>query len=227
MGLTDRQARMAEWLNAHGRGTVQELAAAFFVSEMTVRRDLNELARGGYAQRYNGGAMCPPRAALRPIAERELLNAAEKERLSRRARRYLHDGMTVFIDSSSTCAHIVPLLTAYRGIQMVTNSMHSLALAADDHIPCIVVGGTYYEPDMCTVGSAAEAFLRGLNVDAAFFSVQGFDGELLTDSDGPQTAVRQAAMHGSAQNIFLMDPTKHGGRYLYTVCRAAEVVVDI
>ena len=66
MGLTDRQARMAEWLNAHGRGTVQELAAAFFVSEMTVRRDLNELARGGYAQRYNGGAMCPPRAALRP-----------------------------------------------------------------------------------------------------------------------------------------------------------------
>ena len=38
MGLTDRQARMAEWLNAHGRGTVQELAAAFFVSEMTVRR---------------------------------------------------------------------------------------------------------------------------------------------------------------------------------------------
>lgn len=227
MKLTARQTRMLDWLNARGRGSVRELAAAFFVSEMTVRRDLNDLARGGYVQRYNGGAMMPPGESLRPISERQLLHTAEKERLSRRARQYLRDGMTVYIDSSSTCAHIVPLLAEYRGIRMVTNSMYSLSVAAQYHIPCTVVGGTYYEPDMCTVGSAAEAFLRGLNMDVVFCSVQGIDDEVLTDGDGAQTAVRQAAMAGSAQTVFLLDQTKRGKRFLYTVCRVSEVAVEI
>ena len=82
---------------------VKKLAVHFYVSEMTVRRDLKELELLGHLKRYNGGAVYCAESNMLPIESRKLMHAGEKRRHSEAARKYMHDSMTVFIDSSSTC----------------------------------------------------------------------------------------------------------------------------
>lgn len=224
MALNKRQAAILTHLKTHGRASVKALAVQFFVSEMTVRRDLGQMESLGYVQRYTGGAVYQQEESAMPIAFRRLLHADEKAQLSRHAEKYLHDGLTVFLDSSSTCTHLVPLLAAYKNIQILTNSIPCLLAAAKHHIPCTVAGGEYLEKDMCTYGSAAERFLEQYNTDVAFFSASALsDDGLITDRDAAQTAVRRVVLQRSAQNIFLFDSTKLHKKFLHTVCRAEEV----
>ena len=51
MVLNDRQAEMAEFIKKNSRVSVKKLAEKFYVSEMTVRRDLKEMEKLGYVRR--------------------------------------------------------------------------------------------------------------------------------------------------------------------------------
>lgn len=229
MVLNDRQAEMMEFLKQNKRASVRKLAARFYVSEMTVRRDLKEMEKLGYIQRYNGGALVRDEDLL-PVEERKLLHNREKDLMSKRAKKYLRDGMTVFLDSSSTCTYIIPVLAEYKNITVVTNSMLCVMIAAKYHIPCIVAGGRFVERDMCTVGSETERFLDGVNPDLSFFSAQGIsDDGIISDSDEAQTAVRRAAMKNSAKNLFLFDGSKQHKKFPFTICRtdAADDIIVI
>jgi DeoR/GlpR family transcriptional regulator of sugar metabolism len=52
-----RQLKIKEFLVEKGFASVEELSKHFEVSEMTIRRDLDELHEQGVIQRIYGGAM--------------------------------------------------------------------------------------------------------------------------------------------------------------------------
>lgn len=222
MILNDRQNELLKLLKKHGRMSVKKLAEHFYVSEMTVRRDLKEMENCGYLQRYNGGAVYIPETTL-PVDVRKFTHLKEKKTIIENAKKHLADSMTVFIDSSSTCLYIIPALAEYKDIKLVTNSVQNLTAAAEYHIPCIISGGIYYEADMCCVGSLAEEFLRDINVDTAFFSAAAIsDDGVISDNDIYQTAVRKTVMQNSHKNIFFLDKEKCGKKCVYTLCRKED-----
>ena len=53
----ERQVRIKEHLVEKGFASIEELSKVFSVSEMTIRRDLDELQNQGLIQRIYGGAM--------------------------------------------------------------------------------------------------------------------------------------------------------------------------
>ena len=59
MLVNERQNEIYKYLQAHGATTVKTLAAKFFVSEATLRRDLTEMQRLGLIDRSHGGAGLP------------------------------------------------------------------------------------------------------------------------------------------------------------------------
>ncbi len=218
--LNERQQDIVEFIKKEKRASVKKLASQFFVSEMTIRRDLKELENQNYLKRYNGGAVYCRSDSLLPIEMRKFLNAKEKNILSKRAEKYLRDSQTVFIDSSSTCMYIIPLLTDYNDITIITNSVQNLLVAAEHHIRCSIAGGNYYERDMCTVGSETENYLRNINVDIAFLTTSGLsDDGVISDIDERQTAVRKAVMENSKKNLFLFESSKLHKKFPYTLCR--------
>lgn len=218
--LNERQQDIVEFIKKEKRASVKKLATQFFVSEMTIRRDLKELENQNYLKRYNGGAVYCRSDSLLPIEMRKFLNAKEKNILSKRAEKYLRDSQTVFIDSSSTCMYIIPLLTDYNDITIITNSVQNLLVAAEHHIRCSIAGGNYYERDMCTVGSETENYLRNINVDIAFLTTSGLsDDGVISDIDERQTAVRKAVMENSKKNLFLFESGKLHKKFPYTLCR--------
>lgn len=222
MVLNERQSELLTLLKQHGRMSVKNFSKHFYVSEMTIRRDLKEMEKCGYLQRYNGGAVYTDKGDL-PFNLRKLTHLKEKNTLIEKAKKYLTDSITVFIDSSSTCMYIIPALAEYKDITLVTNSVQSLITAAEYHIPCIISGGMCYEADMCCVGSLAEEFLHNINVDIAFLSAAAIsDDGIISDNDPSQTAVRKIAMRNSGKTIIFLDKAKCGKKYTYTLCRKDE-----
>jgi DNA-binding LacI/PurR family transcriptional regulator len=57
--MPDRRRMLLEQLQEHGSVTIAELAAALGVSDVTVRRDVNDLVRQGLAERFHGGVTLP------------------------------------------------------------------------------------------------------------------------------------------------------------------------
>ena len=55
MTLEGRKKDILDLLYERGKVSVSELAGALFVSEMTVRRDLAEMEKGGFLRRFRGG----------------------------------------------------------------------------------------------------------------------------------------------------------------------------
>ena len=226
--MNERQKEILEALYQKGRISVKELSQTLFVSEMTVRRDLSEMEKGGFLRRYRGGAVLKINMGEMPIGERLLLDRQEKEELAKKCTDFLRDSITVFIDSSSTCQHIVPYLSQYKSITVVTNSVSALLALEKLHIFCILIGGEYYEQDMCTVGSLAESYVKELNVDVAFFSTAAIsDDGVISDFDLKQTMIRKYVMKNAAKSIFLFEKGKIGKKHLYTLCSAEDATAII
>ena len=151
MVLNDRQAEIMNLIKEEGRVSTKELSQTLYVSEMTVRRDLSEMEKCGYLKRYKGGAVYMGGEEFLPVRARVNIHYKEKRLVSAKIKKYLKDGMTVFIDSSSTCEFVIPILKDFENVLLVTNSVMSLLSAAEHHIKCLSTGGEYNEHDMCFV----------------------------------------------------------------------------
>lgn len=228
MALDGRKKDILELLYERGKISVSELSETLYVSEMTVRRDLAEMEKDGFLRRYRGGAVLKINSGEMPISQRLLLDKDEKEELCQKCEQFLEDGMTVFIDSSSTCQYLIPHVRKFKNITIVTNSVKALLTAGNMHIPCVLIGGEYYEHDMCLVGSIAEESARGLNVDIAFFTTAAYSEDgIISDFDVRQTMIRKILMKNSKKNIFLFESYKLNKKFLYTLCHKDDVTAVI
>jgi DeoR/GlpR family transcriptional regulator of sugar metabolism len=224
MDNSTRREDILDMLYRQGRVSVSELARALYVSEMTVRRDLSEMEKGGYLKRYRGGAVIKSDVREMPITERLFVDADEKKKLCEMCKPYLRDDMTVYIDSSSTCLYILPYLCKYKNILVVTNSVKAVLSAAELHIPTILIGGEYYAQDMCLVGSIAEQYARELNIDVAFMTTAAYSEDgVISDFDLRQTAIRKIILRNSKKNVFLFERNKLNTKMTYTLCHKNEV----
>ena len=68
--MEERQKDILKLLYEKGRVSVADLSRSLYVSEMTVRRDLAEMEKGGYLRRYRGGAVLKQSDGEMPVSER-------------------------------------------------------------------------------------------------------------------------------------------------------------
>ena len=118
--------------------SVKQISEQLDVSEMTIRRDLEELAEVGRLTRVHGGARSI--AGLHgTVARREYTtsekhqqHAIEKEQIAQTAARLVQDGDTVFLGAGTTCEALrvllamsicVPLQIVFRFLVRLTNAI--------------------------------------------------------------------------------------------------------
>ena len=83
----ERRRKILEIINEEGRGLVKDLAARLQTSQVTIRKDLENLHSEGLVQRSHGGAL-PIRtgALLDPsLREKEKQHRREKQRIGEAA----------------------------------------------------------------------------------------------------------------------------------------------
>lgn len=136
-----RRQKLIEQLASRDIVRVVDLAEQFRVSEITVRRDLDELAEQGLVERFHGGA--------RLIAPRSGVDAgvrsheAEKRRIAAAAARFVKPGDTVLLSGGTTTLAVFREIS-HMDVRIVTNNAMIIGELDDDtQAELFVLGGEY------------------------------------------------------------------------------------
>ncbi len=223
----ERRSRIQDRLARQSSVTIAELVEAFGTSEMTIRRDLDDLEARGVCQRTYGGAISlrlttyptPSNTGYPTYQLREQCCAAEKTAIGRRAAALVRPGDLIAIDSGTTAAHLAYALRDTEPITVITNSIGVLAQLYDmTSISLISPGGTLSIEaptapggDMSFVGPIAAAALRSLRPKRAFIGASG-----LSVADGVfnvglfQAEIKRTLIETAEEVILITDHTKFG-----------------
>lgn len=229
-----RQARLREYVHAHGAAAIPEMARALGVSESTIRRDLDDLAAQGAIHRAHGGAvaLAGPRTTFEPesgVAAQ--VAVAEKRAIGAAAAAMLEEGQSVVFDSSSTVLEAARA-TVRRGLTItaVTNDLAIAAvLGAAGRIKVIVGGGTLRPGSNTLLGDPGVALMRELSVDVALLGAHAIGDGRTSDSSIELAAAKRAFAAAAQKVIVLADSGKFGPAAFCTVIELGKghtVVTD-
>jgi DeoR family fructose operon transcriptional repressor len=209
----ERQRAILEQLRQRGKVTVEELTTVFRVSPPTIRTDLTRLEDQGLLRRTHGGAIAVSNTLYEPpYAERAVLRQAEKRAIARAAVEMVHEGETLLLDAGTTCHEIALLLREFRRLTVVTNSLASAqALAENEGIETILIGGVVQPRRRAALGALAVRFLDPIQCDRAFVAMSGVHpaaGFTVVDFDAAQ--IKRAMLEKGKQAIAVADSSKVG-----------------
>lgn len=206
--------------------TVSHLSGLLGVSDVTIRKDLQQLEDQGYLTRVRGGAVFSGRGQLElRFAARQQLALDEKRRLAARAAQYVHPGATVFLDGSTTVFQMTRLLRHVQGLTVITNGLYAaLELSFAPAITTIVVGGTLRKQSSSLVDLLTPELLRRVHVDVAFVSCRGFTAEHgLMESDLREAQLKRSMGQSAQQVVALVDHSKIGHVYIASSLLSEEI----
>jgi DeoR/GlpR family transcriptional regulator of sugar metabolism len=208
----ERRLRILQLLERDRSVRVTALSRLFDVSEETIRRDLDSLAREGLVVRTHGGAITNRGTATEfSFTAREQQRPVEKTRIARAAVQTVTEGETVLLDASSTALFIARHLPNLR-ITVLTNSVPVLVeLAKRPAVQGIATGGLLRAATLSFVGPDAVRVLREHRVDRAFLGTAGITMEEgFTDANELEAEVKRTMIACSRHVTIVADSSKFG-----------------
>jgi DeoR family transcriptional regulator of aga operon/DeoR family fructose operon transcriptional repressor len=225
----ERQMEIARIVEEQGRARVNELAARFGVSAVTIRKDLDTLAEADRVIRTHGGAIASRvRRSDLSFDARDRLQREEKAAIGAAAASHVDNGESIVLDASTTGLHLARELLrreSWHGLTVVTNGIRAATeLAGRDGITVLLMGGRVHSGSLSVVGQLGDAVFDRINVNKAFVSATGFSiDEGLTEAREEVAQIKRA-MVGAAHEIYAMiDHSKWGRVASATFCEAAAV----
>ncbi len=228
-----RRQELSRLLEAGRNVSTARLAARLGVSEMTIRRDLDALQRGGRAIRCYGGAVAAGRVTLEfQFDQRHRRQLEEKRRIGVAAASIIQKGWTVFLDTGTTALEAARALAARRVPCTVATS--SLVVASElwalPEVELVLLGGRVRKGSPDLAGPGTETMLDRLTADVAFIGADGIDvhrGSFATDVETARVGERMAA--NARRCIVLADSTKlghAGAARVLTTEQMKELITD-
>lgn len=200
-----------------GTAHVSELARAFDVSEMTVRRDLLALEREGKLERVHGGAV--ETVPERPFDEIALERADVKQRIGVAAAALVQDGQTVMLDIGTTTLQVARQLRGRRVTVITTNLAALEELRDAEDVDIVLPGGLVRRNYLSTVGVLAEDALRQLNADITFLGTSGIDSDLsVWDTTLIEVPIKRAMIRAAGRVVLVADSEKFAMSGVVRVC---------
>ena len=203
-------------LNQSAELTVKEIAEMMRVSDMTVRRDLNELESKGTIRRTHGGAqLLDPASSVRDpyiLGEQTLLHAREKNLIGMKAASLVKPHETLFFDSGSTTPFVAKHLDPELPITVLCYTFtNALEFYPRKNANLILLGGFFHRDSNIFHSVENRALVRNIRADKAFISTGGLDAELgLTTFFYYEADIKREMIHSARQIILVADSTKFG-----------------
>lgn len=210
---TERQNHILQWVNLQQRISINEVCEQFMVSQATARRDLETLAGKGKVQRVHGGAIAIEKAPPEmPMLQRQIDQAAEKQRIGVAGAGLVNDGETVFLGSGTTVLEVARNLKDRHNLMVITNSLPVVNLLSDNpEITIVCLGGMLRPSELSFIGHITEQDLAEVRADKVFIGVRAINlEEGLTNDYMPETMTDRAILKISHEIIVVADHTKFG-----------------
>jgi DeoR/GlpR family transcriptional regulator of sugar metabolism len=229
-----RQERILGEVARNGGARVSELTELLGVSDMTVRRDLDALARRGLVRKVHGGATLPRRGSSdEPGFEaKSSQERPAKDAIARRAAEFVEPGTAVAVTAGTTTHALAHHLARVPELTVVTNSLPVAEVLDASGRPdqTVVLSGGIRTPSDALVGPVAVRAIRSLHVDWAFMGVHGMHPEAgFTSPNLLEAETNRAVLASARRLVVLADHTKWEVVGLSTIAaieQASVVITD-
>jgi len=227
--MSDRKRRILEELAGRGTCSYQQLADLLGVSTMTVRRDVDALAKRRRVIKTVGGVQEAGPASTwyeSDIQSRMTDRIREKIAIAECALELIGERQTLFLDGGTTCIQLAKRIADQRkGLTIVTNSVFvCLELGRSQDNVVVSQGGQFDANSGSFVGVSSEEAASKYFVDVAFTSTKGFlPHEGTFESSTSTFRIKRIVASQCARLVLLVDHSKFGQRALSRVLDVSQI----
>lgn len=221
-----RQSLIRDLLRKEGRVVCVKLSQQLQVSEHTIRRDLQELAREGVCKRVYGGAV-----GLSPasgsFAKRSEQAQASKALLGQAGAQLIRDGGCIFIDAGTTNLAVAKAIPPELSLTVVTNAP-SIAAEVMNLPRCevIMLGGRIQARTGAALGATALSQVEDMHFDQCLLGACAVDpAQGLTVFDYEDAEFKRGLVRQSNELIVALTSDKIPSIARYKVVSCQEIAI--
>ncbi len=222
----ERNKVIYQLLRAKRRLSVAELQALLGVSDMTIRRCLNEMADDGLLRRVHGGAVALDVADISvPFQTKLMANQEKKISMAKIAVDFIPAGGSVFLDGGTSSYEVARNLAASnRGCLVITDNLAILLeLSRRPNIETILLGGKL-SGDNNTIDGPLTAETAGkFSVDLAVVGAGGFNDEQLENRGFIGATTKRIMIQQAARSMCVADSSKYRNTKCFRFCGWDEI----
>jgi DeoR family fructose operon transcriptional repressor len=185
---------------------IKDIVDNFNVSEITARRDLNDLEKKGFLIRTHGGAIKSKiTSGLFDFNNKSIQNRDQKIEICRYASSYIEENDTLYLDCGTTVYYLTKFLIRFKKIRVITNSLPVISeLLPYPQIKVYLIGGELDNSRKALYGPMTENLLNRYKADKAFIGAGGVSIEHGLSSIDEKEASVTIKMAESAKQVFLL-----------------------
>jgi DeoR family deoxyribose operon repressor len=212
----ERINRVISILWERNGASIKELARELEVSEMTIRRDLEQLRLDNIVSLVHGAAIYKAGQILNSrnrgyhLALEKGVNNPEKEKIGKAAARRVLPGDTIIIDIGTTTEQLVRHLPQDMAITALCVTMNSLMEIYKKNVENLIFGGGFFHTNTQLFESVETIdLIRRTRANKLFLSAAGISRELgLTTVNPYEVNVKHACIASSQLKILLANSKK-------------------
>lgn len=216
-----RRALILDEVRRRGGVRVNELTRKLGVSDMTVRRDLDALARQGVLEKVHGGAVPVLEASTHEpgFEAKSGLELSAKEDIAKAASQLVAPGSAIALSGGTTTYALAHHLQEVADLTVVTNSVrvadvfHSAQRSSGQRqgAATVVLTGGVRTPSDSLVGPVADQAIATLHFDVLFLGVHGISSEAgLSTPNLAEAETNRRLVQSARRVVVVADHTKWG-----------------
>ncbi|MFG1670748.1 DeoR/GlpR family DNA-binding transcription regulator [Streptomyces sp. Y7] len=216
-----RRALILDEVRRRGGVRVNELTRKLGVSDMTVRRDLDALARQGVLEKVHGGAVPVVEASTHEpgFEAKSGLELTAKEDIARAAAELVAPGSAIALSGGTTTFALAHRLVDVPDLTVVTNSVrvadvfHAAQRTTGPRqgAATVVLTGGVRTPSDSLVGPVADQAIAALHFDVLFLGVHGISVEAgLSTPNLAEAETNRRLVQSARRVVVVADHTKWG-----------------
>ena len=208
MNYQKRKQFILDELNKNGEVDIKKLAEVLATSEITARRDLNQMASYGLLYRTYGGAMkVNPLEIPTDFVNKAAKNVEAKDSICREAASFINDGDSIFLDCGSTVFRLCQFIKN-KQIKVITNSLPVIYDLQNSRVALNIIGGEFNAERQAVHGLMATMHISNYKVNKCFLGVDGVSRNGLFANSELEAEITSAFTKHSEKTFLLCDSSK-------------------
>ncbi|MFC4711036.1 DeoR/GlpR family DNA-binding transcription regulator [Enterococcus eurekensis] len=231
---TERHQKILNLCETHGIVSVKLIQDNLAVSDMTIRRDLKELADNEQLHRVHGGAQSLnyEYQAAEMSQLRQELSHTEKKQISTNEKNYIAKKAASIIQQTDESIFLGPgttieLMTEFINIsrlRVITNSLPVFNLLKEkDNFELHLIGGEYRNKTGAFVGAMAIEMLNKININKAFIGVNALQDDQVFTFNIEEGNLQQLVLEKATEKYLLADSQKFDEIDFYSFYKLSDV----
>lgn len=222
----DRLNYIVEEVNHYGHVKVTDIINQLHVSDMTIRRDLDELEKRGQLRRVHGGAVSLNDYPNKELSHRDkkIINIDLKKAAARAALPYLKAGETIFLGPGTTMEIFASMMDDM-DLRVVTNCLPVFKTLNDKskQMKLYLVGGEMRKITESFHGSITNVALASINFHKAFVSCNGLTNTDIMTATFEEGNAQKIALNNSNERYLIIDSSKIDKRDFYSYYNLEDI----